>query len=454
MATGSAMSDIQSANRRLLAIQRTLAGSGSWRRVLILPDDARVDVDQAQDASQPTKVAIDGQVVGLYRALPRSLALVISAIGTPHETSADHVPKSPLLEILAPAAADANAPASISVPDLWAIIYTLHTLLHTQETIPIVLSPTIKNAAELSAYLLNSGLARKRHTLPEDTSSAAEPELFLLRQTFWQGAGTVSYHTRGWLRGHLAHLASAPFPYTQSFTRTPLVIAAHPLRPPKPRPGEVIYRRYIPTLGQMLEFTYFDLDLDGERPTVECEGERVSPHLAAFHRWHNSDHVNRGWGERGPLEKHRAYVRSLMADPSTMPIMMSWDGELMGYAELVYTKENHVAPYVPGGAWDYDRGLHVLVGEQKFRGIHRSKAWFSAVHHVLFLSDARTERVIGEPKLANAQVIKLSEDVAMNVQTVFDFPYKRSAMTWLPRERFFKYDILSFWEDKDSPAYR
>ena len=64
----------------------------------------------------------------------------------------------------------------------------------------------------------------------------------------------------------------------------------------------------------------------------------VSRHLAAFHRWHNSDHVNRGWGERGPLEKHREYVRTLMADPGVLPVMMSWDGELMGYAELVYVK--------------------------------------------------------------------------------------------------------------------
>lgn len=31
-------------------------------------------------------------------------------------------------------------------------------------------------------------------------------------------------------------------------------------------------------------------------------------------------------------------------------------------------QENHVAPYVPDGAWDYDRGVHVLVGEEKFRG--------------------------------------------------------------------------------------
>lgn len=31
-------------------------------------------------------------------------------------------------------------------------------------------------------------------------------------------------------------------------------------------------------------------------------------------------------------------------------------------------QEDHVATFVPDGAHDYDRGLHVLVGEDKFRG--------------------------------------------------------------------------------------
>ncbi|KAH9852485.1 acyl-CoA N-acyltransferase [Lenzites betulinus] len=442
-----------SANRRLLALQRTLAGPASWRRVVLLPDGARVDVLQPHDAAQPTHVAVDGQLVGLFRTLPRSLALVISAIGTPHEHTADHIPKYPVLELLPPAALGAAAgPATITPPDLWAIVYALFTLFDTHENIPLVLGAGLENAPALSAYLLTSGLARKRHTTrAEDAArAAAEPEHFLLRDTFWQGAGTAPHHARGWLRGHAARLALAPPPYTQSFTRTPLVVAAHPLRPPKPAPGELLYRRYVPSLGQTLEFVY--LDVEGGADVVECEGETVSRQLATFHRWHNSDHVNRGWGERGSLEKHREYMRAVMADPGVLPVMMCWDGELMGYAELVYIKENHVAPYIPGGAWEYDRGLHILVGEEKYRGIHRSKAWISAIHHFLFLSDPRTERVIGEPKAVNEAVIKLSLAVEMNLNTKFDFPYKRSVMTWLPRERFFKYNHLAFAEDRDTPA--
>ncbi|EJF63782.1 hypothetical protein DICSQDRAFT_25439, partial [Dichomitus squalens LYAD-421 SS1] len=405
--------------------------------IVVLPDGAKVDISASQDPSQPTKIFIDRTIAAAYRTLPRSVALVISAIGTPYENKADHIPKFPVLEILPPSHVQQGSPATITPADLWGVLNVLHTLYHLQETIPVVLSPALHNAPELAHYLLFSGLARKRHTRPGDAparaQAQAEPELFLLRETFWQGAGTSPiFHPRGgWLRGHAALLAAAPFPYAPSFTRTDLVIAAHPLRPPKPRPGEVVYRKHFPSVGQTLDFAYFDLAGD----TVGKDASGVSRHLATFHRWHNSDHVNRGWGERGPLEKHRAYMQALLADPGVVPVMMSWDGELMGYAEFPYVKENHVAPYVPGGAWDYDRGLHILVGEEKFRGYHRTTAWLAGVQHYLFLSDPRTLRNVGEPKAANAAVIKVSEAVGMN--RLVDFPYKRSVMTWLPRERFF-----------------
>lgn len=47
-----------------------------------------------------------------------------------------------------------------------------------------------------------------------------------------------------------------------------------------------------------------------------------------------------------------------------------------------------------------------------------AKAWIAAIHHFLFLSDPRTERVIGEPKATNDAVIKLSVAVEMNLNTV------------------------------------
>ena len=52
----------------------------------------------------------------------------------------------------------------------------------------------------------------------------------------------------------------------------------------------------------------------------------------------NDPRVNAGWGEAGDEEKHRRYVGSMWSEPSVLPLVMSWDGERMGYAELVWIK--------------------------------------------------------------------------------------------------------------------
>lgn len=365
------------ARERLQTVQTALATHTYLTDAFLLPDRTRVNIVQLQPdipsspGSQPprTEILVDNVPVCTYQSLDRTAALVISAVGTPHERAATHVPSYPVLEIHPPVAR-----LEITVQDTWAIIYALFVRHHERETIPVMLSPEMENRADLGAYILRSGLGRTALSKQADAD-----DLFLSRAAFWQGAGTHGYHPRGWLPPltSLTRHAVTPFPSVQSFTRTPLVISAHPLRPPKPLPGEVLYRRFCPKVKQMLEFTYFDVGQDGQ----------VTPHLEAFHKWHNDDRVNKGWNERGSLEQHRRYVHGVMNDPAVLPIMMSWDGELMGYLEIVYVKvrrypgvgvcihilsqENHVATYVPGGAKEWDRGLHVLVGEERFRGWDR-----------------------------------------------------------------------------------
>ncbi|KAJ3501146.1 hypothetical protein NLJ89_g9471 [Agrocybe chaxingu] len=120
--------------------------------------------------------------------------------------------------------------------------------------------------------------------------------------------------------------------------------------------------------------------------------------------------------------------------------MLSWDGELMGYIEIVYTKEDHTAQHypvdvVPG---DWERGIHVLVGESKFLGGGRSEIWIRSLVHYIFLADPRTDRVLGEPDQENTAIIKVALNSGFHIQTIIDFPYKRSAMVLNPREKFFK----------------
>lgn len=419
---------MSSARGRLQAVQNALTAiqAGTFvdgTNFLVLPDGKRVEMSGGPGTSDQ-HVLLDGKPVCFLCFPGRTAALTLSGLGTPHEHTASHIQQYPVLEVRVMRASDQG----INVPDMWAVIYALFTKYHGQETIPIVLSAYITNAADLRSYILRSGLGRV-----SPSRDISQEYLFLMRATFWQGAGQAGFHERGWLPpSDSFRCALSPFPSVQSFTRTPLVIAAHPLRPPKPKQGEVLYKRYCPTIGQTLDFTYFDLG----------SGEGVSAHLEAFHRWHNDERVNKGWNESGSLKKHLKYVKGVMNNPAVLPIMMSWDRDLMGYVEIVWLKENHIATYIPNGPKDWDRGMHVLVGEEKYRGSDRAQAWLRSIFHYCFLADPRTERGIGEPRADNASIVRVSLDAAMHIETIFDLPYKRSVMTCIPRERFFKMDVL------------
>lgn len=63
-------------------------------------------------------------------------------------------------------------------------------------------------------------------------------------------------------------------------------------------------------------------------------------HFEAYQRWQNSDRVNQGWKERGPEEKHRAYLADRLADPHIMGFIIEWGGELAGYGEMSWVKED------------------------------------------------------------------------------------------------------------------
>lgn len=191
----------------------------------------------------------------------------------------------------------------------------------------------------------------------------------------------------------------------------------HPRRPPKPS-GEV-YARHIPWLGQTVSFRALDPDRDLER----------------FHRWMNDPRVAEFWNEDGDLDKHRAYLGNLMADPHMLPLIGCFDGVPFGYFELYWAKENRIAPFYD--ADDYDRGWHVVVGEDAYRGRQWLTAWLPSLMHYMFLDDCRTQRIVGEPRADHHQQIRNLERSGFANLKQFDFPHKRATLVMLLRERFF-----------------
>lgn len=189
--------------------------------------------------------------------------------------------------------------------------------------------------------------------------------LILAREAFWQGAGApTALH---WLHSPVPSVDFSPlstFPQIQSFTKNELVATVHPLRPPKPAPGTVFYARYVPAVGQTLSFVH----IDGAN----------SEHFEHYKKWQNSDRVNVGWREKGPDEKHHQYIRDRLEDKHMMGFIFSWDGHPAGYGELAWVMEDPINVYC-GGMDAFDQGIHLLVGEEHFRGKERCTLCLSMV---------------------------------------------------------------------------
>ncbi|WPP02032.1 GNAT family N-acetyltransferase [Pseudomonas sp. HR96] len=231
---------------------------------------------------------------------------------------------------------------------------------------------------------------------------AAEPGWTSERQAFWQIPAP-------WLR----QLPGYGYP------QQPLISAGkrHPRRAPKPF-GE-LYRRFDARLQAWVSLRTLDVDSD----------------LSRFNRWQNNPRVEAFWQEGGSLEQHRDYLHKLAADPHSLTLIGCLDDEPFAYFEAYWAREDRIAPFYEVG--DYDRGIHMLVGEEHHRGPHKVAAWLAALVHWLFLDDPRTQYVVAEPRADNARMIGYLQAAGFYREKEFDFPHKRAALMRISREVFF-----------------
>jgi len=190
-------------------------------------------------------------------------------------------------------------------------------------------------------------------------------------------------------------------------------IASHPQRPAKPQ-GEV-YRRFDPQLGAWISLRTLDIELALER----------------FNRWQNPPRVLAFWDEGGSLDDHRQYLEKLADDPHTLTLIGCFDDQPFAYFEAYWAKEDRIAPFYDAG--DYDRGIHMLVGEQAHRGPHKVASWLSALTDYLLQDDPRTRRIVAEPRADNDKMIGYMQAQGYARIKEFDFPHKRAALMVLER---------------------
>ncbi|UAA37370.1 GNAT family N-acetyltransferase [Paraneptunicella aestuarii] len=192
----------------------------------------------------------------------------------------------------------------------------------------------------------------------------------------------------------------------------------HPVRPEKPT--GVIYQRYFYHLNRTLTLRVIDIERD-----LDC-----------FHLWHNVPATAQVWELEGSKESHREYLTTLQNDPHQYGVIGEFDGVPFGYFEVYWTPENRLGTHYE--YQDFDRGVHILVGNMSFRGSVYFDTWAKAIIQFCFIDDPRTQNIMGEPNAKNHRVITITDRVGMEKQYEFDFPNKRAALLQCKRERFFQ----------------
>ncbi|MGV1894030.1 MULTISPECIES: GNAT family N-acetyltransferase [Rhizobium/Agrobacterium group] len=197
----------------------------------------------------------------------------------------------------------------------------------------------------------------------------------------------------------------------------------HPMRPPKP--VGPVYSRFIPWLDKVLGFHVASPEAD----------------LPHFHRWMNDPRVAAIWEDNGTLSQHRNFIENRLADPRTLPLIGTFDGVPFGYFELYWAKEDRLGPHFDADS--HDRGWHVAIGEDAFRGKPYVSAWLPSLMHYMFLADPRTRRIVGEPIHHHHQQIRNLDRSGFAKIKHVQFPHKKALLVMLLRERFFADQLLS-----------
>ncbi|KAI9891282.1 MAG: hypothetical protein M1814_002972 [Vezdaea aestivalis] len=202
----------------------------------------------------------------------------------------------------------------------------------------------------------------------------------------------------------------------------------HPIRPKPPRQGETFYTRYVPSFSQFLTFRVVSLSRKAPAQTMPISSQALTQSLEQhpnveslpgisnlsllnisaapndleyIHKWMNIARVYHFWGEQGPMSKQEQFLKSGLMSRHSFPVIGCWDGAPFGYFEIYWVKEDILGRHLDDGGHPFDRGIHALVGEDRFRGPTRVKAWLSSLIHYCFLADNRTQSVVLEPRVDN-----------------------------------------------------
>ncbi|OAA44213.1 aerobactin siderophore biosynthesis protein iucB [Metarhizium rileyi] len=213
----------------------------------------------------------------------------------------------------------------------------------------------------------------------------------------------------------------------------------HPLRPKPPRMGEVFYTRFIESMGQYLSFRVASASsspvpyLGPVGPNPPEQGVSSLSDAQLLQSWFSNPRVGHFWGSYTS-----DFLETALRSRHSFPVIGLWDGVPFGYFELYWVKEDILGRHVGSEVGDWDRGVHIMIGEEWSRG--RVAAWLTSLVHHCFTGDPRTMSVCLEPRVDNQRMLRHLDANGFSREKQVAFPHKQAWFVKLRRE---------FW---DGPA--
>lgn len=184
--------------------------------------------------------------------------------------------------------------------------------------------------------------------------------------------------------------------------------------------SEEVYRRFDHEIGQFISFKVADPIQD----------------LDLFHSWMHNPRVSAFWEQDWPKEQLQSYLANKLTTPYNLPLIGYFDEQAFGYFEVYWAGEDRIAPYYPWQA--HDRGMHLLVGNESFRGSRFFKAWCTAISHFMFLDCPQTQKIVLEPRYDNQRLLNQITKLGFKKDYEFEFPHKRAALVSIDKVKFYK----------------
>ncbi|KAJ1338121.1 N5-hydroxyornithine acetyltransferase [Microdochium nivale] len=208
----------------------------------------------------------------------------------------------------------------------------------------------------------------------------------------------------------------------------------HPTRPKPPQMGEVFYARYVPSVGKYLSIRVAS---SSPRPVTYYgpmgPSEREHSHLlnlsdtSLLEMWLSNPRVAKFWGDFQP-----EFLTNALKSQHSFPAIAMWDGVPFAYFEIYWVKEDILGQALGHEVGEFDRGFHVLVGEEWARG--KVPIWLSSLVHWAWQNDYRTSNLWLEPRVDNHVFLqRLQQNGFAKIRTVA-FPHKQASACRLSRE--------------------